>query len=831
MAIEKESLPELETLKAQAKSLTSAASYWVETTGILGSEQGPAWYREASGTERIGRIRLAARLREMITTEVIPYYREKAEEKREQIENRSTLVRAREDLLDIRRLAEAGFATHEMLEDAEKEYEALTVAFFTGTTSVEITPQVSETPEQPEAPEQPPVTPVEVTPEIPVEIVPTPEAPGTEIFIDPRRVKEDPKMAQFLERIPEPAKVLIEQFFESKYATWLFAQIKDFQPADDKEKKNFMQELAGQIFEQLGYLHLTQVFRDPDTFVLSPQEVLELYKRIYPNRKVSKIRENGLNSGIEGTTIPDGLIIKNTGSSLAIEEVIDYKLWSRSIPKPEAFNRQLGNYRYPQFVRDFWLGESRINPLIYGQIIHGLRSEVPIKSLSVNPGYKVIYGLPENSSVKFPADDIETRYIPIDSRDFGYFVDLLIEAVKNLPASSLEEEIQGRIIESFDEIEFLEPSPEKEKLPLILVDLDKKEINIEGVKRIARKGVKWELLLYLLRNANQDIGTRILLNEMHRIEPNTGYNSVGSLMSFIRQFIEPDFRIPRILQRSGWEETSSYRINAEVRFIGEPSPTIPVEKGPEIKPEQGELDDVKLEQAKAYIESIKSLIEKGVLTSSEHLQRVQEIAGRLGIPFELSREEPELEEAPLRLTPDQAVILIGLIKHKASLGINIDGYEFKLDPKTIKSFEEILDKYAPNESDQPVNGNLARKRVEALDVIEKIVNDPKRYEIIQSCGSDLEMLFDYFLSPDNPEMEKILIEFLKSENPNAVPILDKQRWVQGLKKSSWKPGKTGKPVIQHFVQTPTAPNGLIFRRLSREELGSLPDIPKGKRSE
>lgn len=333
MVEERESLPEIEQLKAQAESFSSAASFWLETTGSLGTEQGPAWlnYREVSGTERIGRIRIAARLREKVTTEVIPYYREKAREISEQIERRSAVVRVREDLLEIRRLAEVGYATPEMVEDAEKEYERLTVAYFTGTLAQEVTPQA------PVEPEQPPVVPVEP-----------------------------------------------------------------------------------------------------------------------------------------------------------------------------------------------------------------------------------------------PAGPVETP-----------------------------------------------PGAEEEKLPLILVNLARKEINVENgkLKRIFRTGLKWEILLYLLKHPTQYIETDILLTEMHRINSKTGYNSVGSLMSFIRQNIEPDPKNPIIISRSGWEERTAYRINAEVRFVEE---TL-TEKS----------EEEKKAQALSDIAEIQRLINSGILTSPEQIAKAQEMARQVGGTIDL----------------------------------------------------------------------------------------------------------------------------------------------------------------------------------------------------
>lgn len=177
MSTEREPLSELEKLKSQAESYSSAASYWEETAQNIGSEQGSAYlnYREVEAPKRIGRIRLAARVRELITTDTITYFREQVATINQQIERKSAIAGVQADLLEIRRLHVAGFATPEMVEDAEKEYEALVVSVFTSTPP-EITPQA----------------PIEGPVETPV--VPTPEKEKLvqiELYLDEQRVVTD----------------------------------------------------------------------------------------------------------------------------------------------------------------------------------------------------------------------------------------------------------------------------------------------------------------------------------------------------------------------------------------------------------------------------------------------------------------------------------------------------------------------------------------------------------------------------------------------------------------------------------------------------------------
>lgn len=541
------------------------------------------------------------------------------------------LERRKLQLEEFKRHKEAGRVTNEQFSRFTAQYQSfiegpnLNVNLGSTIRLLQLYPDLVETSLQaPVEPEQPPVTPLEVTPETPAgRELKTDEEPEREALVDPRKIKEDPRMSRFLEHLPAPAKVLVEQFFESKNAGWIFTQIRNFHSDDEEERKGFMQSLVGLLFEQLGYLHLTQVYSDQNTFVLSPQEINELYRRIYPNRELKNLRGENLHFAIPGITQPDGLIIQETDDFLVVTGVVDYKLWVNRIPNGENYRKQLSNYRYPEFSNDFYRGEALKDNLFHGRIINKQRPEISVKPIAFNTGHEIVFCLPENSPIKFSEPEINIKYIPIDSRAFGYFVDLLIESI--------------------DEIEFKEPSSmEDEKVRRHREANQIYDITLPDGQLIQVRGAILAKTLNSLKNTGNHT---LVSDQLVVVVYGEDHNQKRANMSLnVRRLNEQlgiynwviDQPVGPSQRAQGKKAIYTLKQNTESATQTD------VDKG----------DEAKLEKANANITSIQTLLGRGVPVDPVHIQRVQEIAGRLGIPFELSRKEPELQEEFLRLTPE-----------------------------------------------------------------------------------------------------------------------------------------------------------------------------------
>lgn len=271
---------------------------------------------------------------------------------------------------------------------------------------------------------------------------------------------------------------------------------------------------------------------------------------------------------------------------------------------------------------------------------------------------------------------------------------------------------------------------------------------------------------------------------------------------------KPPKEIPPQMQEGKEQEKM-----AEVNFEPESA-----ENTVQTEPEVEKLD---LEQVQARIANIQRLADKGILTNSELLRKAQEASSEFGrtIVFppkpDMKPSEPERSEEPItlsdgketsvleqsRLTPEMAVALIGLIRNKARLeiGMEIEGnsLSFGLDKSTDEAFENIIERYMPVGTLLTDNGNLAELRLQALDTVEKIMNDENRDHIIdQHEDSDIQLLLTFFCSPDQPELGNYILEFLRSEDPKYF-IESSRGFVETVRKTKLKIFDRGKKEANH----------------------------------
>ncbi len=102
--------------------------------------------------------------------------------------------------------------------------------------------------------------------------------------------------------------------------------------------------------------------------------------------------------------------------------------------------------------------------------------------------------------------------------------------------------------------------------PVFWMDKAEKIINADGrVKRFPRKArVAWDVLLFLAGQSEPVSNTEV-----------RGSSSEGNplnAMTSLRKIIEKNPKDPKMLKRDGWRRTTTYRLNADVRFIDKSHP-------------------------------------------------------------------------------------------------------------------------------------------------------------------------------------------------------------------------------------------------------------------
>lgn len=237
---------------------------------------------------------------------------------------------------------------------------------------------------------------------------------------------ENPAILEVLQVASADTKNLYHKFLAGDQAEHFSTVVREFKPKDEEEDTEFFRSFAGALFEEVGYLHLKEALAEKDTFILSPTDVVEVFRKLYPDRNTDPIFN--LNSGVQGISLPDGLVIKDEGSSLTIKGLIEYKS-SKDAPKGETFRKQLKNYTLDMFIRNFSSNNTPKNSNnSRSQIINEVRSDIPVKPLNIATDFKIIYGVPKNSTGNFP-DGISVEYIPVDSTIHGRFLRAFRKAV------------------------------------------------------------------------------------------------------------------------------------------------------------------------------------------------------------------------------------------------------------------------------------------------------------------------------------------------------------------------------------------------------------------
>jgi hypothetical protein len=153
------------------------------------------------------------------------------------------------------------------------------------------------------------------------------------------------------------------------------------------------------------------------------------------------VEHSGLNVGIRGISSPDGLLLRITEKAIVVDAVIESKMWVYNMPE-RGFEKQLENYRYASLVGDFF--RNVLDENSHAKALAARKLGIPVKPLSINTDLKIIYAVPENSKIEFPKDSVEVEHVPVHSRIFAGFLDVLVNVAK--------EETGGVVIEEPEEV-------------------------------------------------------------------------------------------------------------------------------------------------------------------------------------------------------------------------------------------------------------------------------------------------------------------------------------------------------------------------------------------
>lgn len=185
----------------------------------------------------------------------------------------------------------------------------------------------------------------------------------------------------------------IEEFLQSKHGQYLLSQLPKL-----KDDPRLRGRFAGKFFEETAFRYRRDQMK-PGGVLFSPQESLELWGNLYPDKKIDE--HSGLNPSLIGVTVPDGLEIEDNPHYLRITKVFDYKdLEKRS--SRIVYERILEQSR--GYGINFFANELRFNIIAerMGRVVHELHPELPSKPLKLDPGFELIYVIPENSRINIP---------------------------------------------------------------------------------------------------------------------------------------------------------------------------------------------------------------------------------------------------------------------------------------------------------------------------------------------------------------------------------------------------------------------------------------------
>lgn len=237
-------------------------------------------------------------------------------------------------------------------------------------------------------------------------------------------IRTRPQVREVIGLMPDRAQSLINSFLSSRQADVIMTHVAAFVPENESQDKDF--RLAGRAFEELGYIHLRQKYTGAGVVVLSPDDIFDIGLNLHPDNEV--IDNYGLQKSFKGKTLPDGIIVRETGEHLVVDAIIEYKN-IRTI-HDDSVMRQRSQYSAWQFGRDLLLPDRNGFDMesYLGALIGHLRPELQPKPVVVNPDLKVIYAVPENADLTLTDTFFES--VPVNTIEFSRLLAVLRDEVR-----------------------------------------------------------------------------------------------------------------------------------------------------------------------------------------------------------------------------------------------------------------------------------------------------------------------------------------------------------------------------------------------------------------
>ena len=146
----------------------------------------------------------------------------------------------------------------------------------------------------------------------------------------------------------------------------------------------------------------------------------------------------------------------------------------------------------------------------------------------------------------------------------------ILERAQSAFQGSWSQEKSGQTDQAGPGVEAISKQEEENQPTLIKVFKQSQQVQLEGwvtPRKISSK-INWEMLIHLLKNAQQEVSTSSLREIAQRLGSKDS-SAVGNRLRRLREIIEPDLYNPTIIVASYHSQDTTYRLNARVEFVGE----------------------------------------------------------------------------------------------------------------------------------------------------------------------------------------------------------------------------------------------------------------------
>lgn len=247
-----------------------------------------------------------------------------------------------------------------------------------------------------------------------------------------------------LEEIADPQiRATITEFLKTEQANYLLTAAADFKPEDDNRRKDFVKVMVSSFFEMISYHHLKPVYEnEPNIIFLSPMDTQTVYENLFPDIEPIDSDNYHLTYGLEGISVPDGMLIEEGDDSLILREIIEYKNTKDGPENAKRIREQLANFTQEVMTVDFKQNDPGYTEFL-GQLIHILHPEINPKPLIIKLGFLPTIVLPKNST--FKTIHAVKSILPLETTELHNLVATLYELVRK-PTETILAEPKSAII-------------------------------------------------------------------------------------------------------------------------------------------------------------------------------------------------------------------------------------------------------------------------------------------------------------------------------------------------------------------------------------------------